>query len=135
LRSQTITRYHRYYLEDKPQYLDDPDGEFWFDKKGDGGRLYVILPGGTDPNTVSLETGKETTLINIEDKEHVEISGLSFRFTNSPWDLTELPWGDKYEIKKDVWSACIRVWGGGIDIKVSNCAFNLVNEAVLMKAV
>ncbi len=45
-----IVAHHRYYLEDKPQYLDDPDGEFWFDKKGNGGRLYVILPGGTDPN-------------------------------------------------------------------------------------
>ncbi len=28
-----IMRNMRYYLEDKPQYLDDPDGEFWFEKK------------------------------------------------------------------------------------------------------
>ena len=31
----------RYYLEDKPQYLDDPEGEYWFEKKGNGGRLYL----------------------------------------------------------------------------------------------
>jgi hypothetical protein len=29
-----IFRGMRYYLEDKPQYLDDPNGEFWFDKRG-----------------------------------------------------------------------------------------------------
>ena len=31
--SYKIIRGCRYYLEDKPQYLDSP-GEFWFDKKG-----------------------------------------------------------------------------------------------------
>ncbi len=47
--SYKIIRGCRYYLEDKPQYLDSP-GEFWFDKKGDGGRLYLRLPGDQDPN-------------------------------------------------------------------------------------
>ena len=28
-----IMRNMRYYLEDKPHYLDDPDGEFWFKRK------------------------------------------------------------------------------------------------------
>ncbi len=31
-----IMRNMRYYLEDKPHYLDDPDGEYWFEKKGAG---------------------------------------------------------------------------------------------------
>ena len=47
----------RYYLEDKPQYLDDPDGEFWFEKKGEGGRLYLRLPGDADPNVARVEAG------------------------------------------------------------------------------
>ena len=42
--SRIICRHHRYYLEDKPHYLDDPTGEFWFEKKGGGGRLHVIFP-------------------------------------------------------------------------------------------
>ena len=42
-----ITR-NRYYLEDKPHYLDEP-GEFWFEKKGAGGRLHLRLPGDRDP--------------------------------------------------------------------------------------
>ena len=52
-----IFRGMRYYLEDKPQYLDDPNGEFWFDRKGQGGTLYVRLPGDVDPNGVHLEAG------------------------------------------------------------------------------
>ena len=44
-----IFRGMRYYLEDKPQYLDDPDGEFWFDKQGAGGTLYARLPAGHRP--------------------------------------------------------------------------------------
>ncbi len=134
LRSHVICRYHRYFLEDKPQYLDDPDGEFWFDKKGEGGRLYVILPNGTDPNTVALEAGKETTLINMEDKNYIDISGLTFRFTNVPWDLTALPWKSRFDLVKEYWPACVRVWGGGSHVKVSNCSFCYVNEAVMMKA-
>ena len=134
-RSRVIARHHRYYLEDKPHYLDDPEGEFWFDKKGDGGRMYVTLPGGADPNTVHLEAGKEKTLIHMEEKDHIYISGLSFRFTNVSWDLTELPWADKFALKKHVNPACIRVWGGGRDINVANCSFTHVNAAVFMKAV
>ena len=132
---KVIVANHRYFLEDKPQYLDDPDGEFWFDKKGNGGRLYVILPGGTDPNTVSIEAGKDNTLIHMEEKDHISISGLSFRFTNVSWELTETPWGVKYALKKNVMPAAVRVWGGGYDINVSNCKFDNVNGGVLMKAV
>ena len=131
---QIVSKYNRYFLEDKPQFLDDPDGEFWFDKKGEGGRLYVILPNGTNPNTVDVEAGKETTLIHMEEKNHIVISGLSFKFTNVPWDFTALPWTGRYDLSKEMWPACVRVWGGGRDIKVSNCSFSYVNEAVLMKA-
>ena len=133
--SRIISRNHRYYLEDKPQFLDDPDGEFWFDKKNQGGRLYVILPAGTDPNTVVLEAGKESTLIDMEEKNHISVSGLSLRFTNVSWDLTELSWGEKFVLKKHVFPACVRVWGGGKDISVSHCSFTHVNSAVYMKAV
>lgn len=56
--SYPIVRYNRYYLEDKPQYLDDPEGEFWFDKRGEGGRLYLRLPGDADPNSVHIEAAR-----------------------------------------------------------------------------
>ncbi|MFA5533601.1 MAG: laminin G domain-containing protein [Mariniphaga sp.] len=133
-KSRYIARNHRYYLEDKPHYLDDPDGEFWFEKKNEGGRLYVILPGGRDPNTVILEAGKETTLIDLENKNHILISGLSFGFSNVSWNLTELPWGVNFALKKHLYPASVRVWGGGKDIHVSHCNFRHVNAAVYMHA-
>ncbi len=55
--SYKIIRGCRFYLEDKPQYLDSP-GEFWFDKKGQGGRLYLRLPGDQDPNLVRVEVAQ-----------------------------------------------------------------------------
>ena len=134
-RSRIIARNQRYYLEDKPHYLDDPAGEFWFDKKGTGGRLYVILPYGKNPNNVVLEAGKETTLIDIEDKEHIVISGLSFKYTNIYWNLTETPWAEKMALKKHIHPACVRVWGSGKEIHVSNCSFSHVNAGVFLKAV
>jgi hypothetical protein len=45
-----IMRNMRYYLEDKPHYLDDAEGEFWFDRQRRGGRLYLRLPNEADPN-------------------------------------------------------------------------------------
>lgn len=134
-RSRKIARHHRYYLEDKPHYLDDPKGEFWFEKKGRGGRLYVLPPDDLDPNTAVFEAGRETTLLHMADREHIAVSGLAFRFTNVAWNLTELPWAEKFALKEHVFPACIRVWGGGTDIAVSHCSFAHVNAAVLMKAV
>jgi hypothetical protein len=134
-RSRRIARHHRYYLEDMPQYLDDPEGEFWFERRGAGGRLHVILPAGLDPNTVVFEAGRESTLIQLDDQRHVTISGLTFQFTNVAWNLTELPWGPNFALKPEVYPACIRVWGGGEDITVSHCTFRHVNAAVFMKAV
>ena len=60
--SYKIIRGCRFYLEDKPQYLDSP-GEFWFDKKANGGRLYLRLPGDQDPNTARVEVAKRIHMI------------------------------------------------------------------------
>ena len=82
-----IVRFNRYYLEDKPHYLDDPQGEFWFDRKGGGGRLYLRLPGGADPNDVRIEAARRNSLIDSAGMSHVYISALAFRFTNPHWRL------------------------------------------------
>lgn len=135
--SRIISRNHRYYLEDKPHYLDDPAGEFWFEKRGRGGRLHVILPGGRNPNEAVLEAGRETTLIDLTGHKHIEVSGLTFRFANVTWDLTELPWlyTQKFRLKEHVYPASVRVWGAAEDITVANCRFEHINSGVLMKAV
>lgn len=136
--SRVICRYHRYYLEDKPHYLDDPNGEFWFRKRADGGgRLYLRLPNGGDPNVARLEAGRETTILDLTGARHVEVSGLTFRFTNVAWDLAELPWqyGNRFRLKKHLHPACIRVWGGAEDLTIAHCTFEHVNSGLLMKAV
>ena len=74
----------RYYLEDKPQYLDDPEGEYWFEKKGNGGRLYLRLPGDTDPNAAQINlNGIWHGLQRCRVRIHQHLAFISFdeRFT------------------------------------------------------
>lgn len=127
--SYHVPRHARYYLEDKPHYLDEP-GEFWFHKQGSGGRLYLRLPGDRDPNSVRVEAARWITLLDAEQMSHVHISGLTFRFTNVYWDLDAPP-----TRHKDVDPACIRLLGSGDDLTVANCLFEHVHLPIRMKAV
>jgi hypothetical protein len=124
-----IMRNMRYYLEDKPQYLDDPEGEFWFEKEGKSGRLYLRLPGDADPNVARVEAGKRPNLVNGENVEYLDISGLTFRFTPSMWDLTSAPWDFRtrpWGVRGELHPGCVRVWGSGRGIRVANCLFEHV---------
>ena len=136
-KSRIISRNHRYYLEDKPHYLDDPRGEYWFEKKGTGGTLHIILPHGQNPNSAIVEAGKETTLIDLTGQHHIVVSGLTFRFANVSWNLTEIPWqySKKFRLKEHIYPASVRVWGPADDITVAHCTFEHINSGVLMKAV
>jgi hypothetical protein len=135
--SRIISRNHRYYLEDKPHYLDDPQGEFWFEKRGAGGRLHILLPQGQSPNRAVIEAGKETTLIDLTGQHDIVVSGLTFRFTNVSWDLTEIPWQytQQFRLKRHLHPACVRVWGPGQRLTVAHCRFEHINSGVFMKAV
>jgi hypothetical protein len=117
----------RYYLEDKPHYLDAP-GEYWFDRRGRGGTLYVRLPGDVDPNTVQIEAGDRIGLIEAQQMKHVHISGLSFRFDNRFWDLDALRFSGK-----DVQGGVIRVLGTADDVRISNCVFEHVGKAIRLE--
>jgi hypothetical protein len=136
--AEIIARGMRYYLEDKPQYLDDPNGEFWFEKKGSKGVLYVRLPGGIDPNTVRLEAGKRSELIVGSEARHVEISGLDFRWTTQPWPLEIVAWDSRtipYTLRPESQPACIRIWGKGEGLRVAHCVFEDVVMGIRMSAV
>ena len=131
--SYKIIRGCRYYLEDKPHYLDEP-GEFWFHRKGEGGRLYLRLPADADPNAAHVEVAKRIRVIESGGMSHVHIRGLTFRFTNVFWDLTAIPaW--LREANKDVDAGCVRVLGSGKNIRVSHCRFEHVHRGVRLKAV
>ncbi len=127
--SERIIAGNRYYLEDMPQWLDSP-GEFWFDKMGAGGRLYVRLPGDRDPNTVTLEAGRYVTLIDATDLSHFEISGLTFRFTNTPWQYDIPQWADPA-----LRAGVFRLTGSGDDLVIRNNRFEDVNMPVRITAV
>ncbi len=128
-----IVRGCRYYLEDKPQYLDSP-GEFWFEKIGVGGRLHLRLPGDIDPNSVRVEVAKRIHMIDSTGMSHVQVRGLTFRFTNVYWNLTASPFWVSQE-SVDVEPGCVRLLGSGHDIEVSHCRFEYVHKGVRMKAV
>jgi hypothetical protein len=130
--SYKIIRGCQYYLEDKPQYLDSP-GEFWFDKKGNGGRLYLRLPGDQDPNTAHVEVAKRIHMIDSRGISHVHIRGLTFRFANVYWNLIAAPYWVSHE-SLDVQPGCVRLLGSGTDIEVSHCAFEHVHKGVRLKA-
>ncbi|MFP4058633.1 MAG: LamG-like jellyroll fold domain-containing protein [Candidatus Brocadiia bacterium] len=127
--SGNIIRGNRYYLEDKPHYLDAP-GEFWFQKKGPGGRLYLRLPGDRDPSAVHIEAARHPNLVDSTGMSHVAITGLTFRFTNVFWDLTARGF-----VHKDVDCACVRMLGTGRDIRVAHCRFEHVAKAVRIRAI
>jgi len=128
-----IIRGCRFYLEDKPQYLDSP-GEFWFDKQGAGGRLYLRLPGDQDPNLVRVEVAKRIHMIESPGMNHVQIRGITFRFSNTYWNLTAAPYWVSHE-SIDVEPGCVRLLGSGTDIEVANCTFEHVHRGVRLKAV
>jgi hypothetical protein len=131
--SYKIIRGCQYYLEDKPHYLDSP-GEFWFDKQGKGGRLYIRLPGDRDPNSVRVEVARRIRMIDSRGMSHVQIRGLTFRFPNIYWNLTAAPhWVSRESIDSE--PGCVRLLGSGTNIQVTHCAFEHVHKGVRLKAV
>ena len=133
-----IFRGMRYYLEDKPQYLDDPEGEFWFDKRGQGGTLYVRLPEGVDPRAARIEAGQHADLVIGTDVRHLDISGLDFRWTTQPWNLDVVSWDfgtQPFGVRPEANPACIRIWGRGEGIRVAHCRFQDVVMGIRMRAI
>ena len=127
--SEKILTGNRYYLEDKPQYLDSA-GEFWFEKKGDGGRLHLRLPDDRDPNATAVEVARNANLIDSTGLEEVVATGLTFRHTNTPWELWQPGWGGP-----DVVNAAIRVRGTCRGLRIANCRFaDLAGRALVVDA-
>ena len=128
--SGAIITGNRYFLEDMPNFLDDKiNGEFWFDKKGGGGRLYLRLPGDANPATVRVEAAKRIHLLDTDALKNVTIAELTFRFSNAHWGL----W-DRSFVHRDVKGAVVRCVGNASNVTVANCRFENVNMAVLIIA-
>jgi hypothetical protein len=123
-RAQNVSTGHRYYLENKPQFLDQA-GEFWAEKANETStRLYLRLPDGQDPNSVTMEAAKRYSQIESANLQNIEISNLGFRFNNRAWDYT-LSWF----FGKEVDPAAIRIQGTARNVTVKNCTFEYVFTA------
>ncbi len=150
--SGSIHTGNRYFLENKPHYLDAP-GEFWVEKRGKGGRIHLRLPDDRDPTGVTMEAAKRYNLIqdiasarspkrldiigadgraalDTTGLKHAVISGLTFRFSNAWWDYHLPAWGHK-----EVDNACIRLLGSSDDVSIRNCRFEHVSKAVRIEAI
>ncbi len=118
----------RYYLENAPVFLDSP-GEYYFEEKGEfKGRLYIRLPNDRNPNTSTVEVATRLQMIDIQDQNHIKISGLTFRFMNV-WNPH-----DRHFVHRDVTPACIRAFNNVEGIEISNCVFEHVPQAIFMEA-
>ncbi len=126
--SGMIFKGHRYYLEDRPQWLDQA-GEFWFDKKDKGGTLYVWLPNDIDPNTVTIEAAKRLTAVNATDVKSLTVTGLAFRFFNVLWDLD----AKQYD-SEAVHAGVIRTRGKIQRLQVDHCRFEYVHLPLRLEA-
>ena len=116
----------RYTFRNNPLFIDEP-GEWYFAASGPHkGRLYLLPPEGIDPNDAHFEAGRHVNLIRLDGARNLEISGLSFRFTNLP---PRLDW---------TWEATPGVIvhrGSGENIAIRNNVFEHVNQAVQMDGI
>ena len=151
--SDKIITGNRYYLEDKPHYLDAP-GEFWFDAQGEsGGRLYLRLGDDRDPNGCRIEAAKrlyllqdrasanepmrldilkpeEVTALDARGVSHLEITGLTFQHINTHWALDLTAW-----YHRDVQNAAICLRGSHRNVRIANCRFRHVNCAMRLEGI
>jgi hypothetical protein len=109
---------NRYYLEDLPQFLDEP-GEFWVDRLADDrGRIFLRLPGDADPNQSIIEAGRHYNFFEGSSFEHIHWTGLTFRFGNMGWDYNHPQWG-----RPNLLIGAIRLSGEGDGIVISHNTF------------
>jgi hypothetical protein len=123
---------HRYFLEDRPQWLDEP-GEFWFDRRGEAGTLYVRPPGDADPRGTTVEAARHVSLVDAAESRSIDslrVSGLTFRFMNVNWEY----YAPQY-VDGDQRTGVVRVKAAADDIRVDHCLFEHVNCAVWVEAV
>ena len=117
--------FDRYFIEGLPWFLDTP-GEFASAPDSQGsGTLYLRLPGDRDPNDVTVEAAARPIVIEIEDQEHIEISGLSFRFVALPTP------GTLEARHAALYSAAIQIRGNASHIDVHHCRFEYLESGIV----
>jgi concanavalin A-like lectin/glucanase superfamily protein len=113
-----------YYIENVRGLLDSP-GEYFYDVDGPNpGRLYIRLDDDSSPNEATLEIAQIRSPIEIFDRNHIEVSNLSFSYNDDDDGL----YGYPFYISA---SPMVRAVGNCNDIKVHHCTFHNVMNAVV----
>ena len=76
--------------------------------------------------------------MNGEKVEHLDITGLTFRFTPPMWDITSAPWDfstTPWGFRPEMHPGCVRVWGSGRDIRIANCRFEHVFFPIRIRSI
>ncbi len=124
-RSQGVYKGQRWYVEDKPHYLDQA-GEVWVEKTSDASaKIYLRLPGDRDPNATQIEAARRYSLIESASLENVRISNLAFRFNNRDWYITRAAF-----FHKEIQTAGIRIDGTARGVSIGNCTFEHLTTAI-----
>ncbi len=115
---ERIITANRYYLENLPQFLDQP-GEFWAEKTGEqSARIYLRLPGDVDPNQSQIEAARHYDFFQGKQAHHIHWSGLTFRFGNVGWDFDHPRWA-----RPNLIVAAIHIEGAGDGIVITHNTF------------
>ena len=120
--TQTIMTGNRYFLEDRPRFLDSP-GEFWFDN--DSKTLHLRLPNDADPRQTAVESGVRQFVMDFSSVSNVRVTALSFARLNPHWDLEKRPFENDA-----IYGSAIRLTGPGQSFTVDHCTFTDVNRAL-----
>ncbi|MFW6277236.1 MAG: LamG-like jellyroll fold domain-containing protein [Prolixibacteraceae bacterium] len=104
----------RYMIENLPQFLDAP-GEFYYDAdwSQNSGRLFLRLSENRSPNETQIELAVNYTTLEINDKSHIHLSGLTF--TRNGFN------GNTAAHSVDIRGNCT-------NIVVKNCKFNYLSN-------
>lgn len=106
-----------FFVEDSPALLDQP-GEFWFDEATR--RCYLWLPADADHESTTIELARHRAIIDIENQDHIAISGLTLTGGNSV-DPTAFPETGGWKLPIPArWMAAVRLAGDVDDIELSH---------------
>lgn len=112
---QSPAPYNRYFLEGLPQFLDAPGEYFYLETKANTGILYLRLPEDRDPNGSRIEAATLRNILIIKDHRHIDISGLTFRYSN------QVPVRTEQARHAPMYAAAIQIRGSSSDISIHHC--------------
>lgn len=118
----------KYFVENLPQLLDEPNEYYYCAGADRRGRLYLRLSGDRDPNTTRIEVGARPKIVSVVDKSNIKFAGLTFAITNQPRPGTGIEpphWNDG-----DGACPAIELGGSVANIEIANNKFRYVTAAI-----